>query len=451
MSRTPKAAPDERRNEFGRRRSSHTITISRGGSSRSFTIEPWIGLLAGSIAVLLGFAYLGATAYLMYRDDIIGGTIARHARLQHAYEDRLAALRAQIDRVNSRQLIDQQALEARVADLMRRQDSLKDHNQRIAQLMERAGSLAPARTAKSNAAPAAVATPGLAPLGYAPTSPATAPFPSPPADVTGSVTRPRPLEAPPVGGLRPMTRLDAKAAVASVGAVDAELARLMSDQLVSLDRVVRNAETSLGRIERVATRLGLALPPARAAVASSEPLPAATGGPLVPLPAGALAASLTRAELALGRLDAARSALRRVPLAVPVPGDPAVTSGFGARRDPFLGIDAMHTGIDYRGDVGDPALATAAGTVIGAGREGGYGLMVEIDHGGGITTRYAHLSRIDVEVGDRVELGETIGGIGSTGRSTGPHLHYETRLRGEAQNPMLYLEAGRQLREPVGN
>ncbi|MBL8573982.1 MAG: peptidoglycan DD-metalloendopeptidase family protein [Hyphomicrobiaceae bacterium] len=435
MSRTPKAPAGERRTEFGRRNTGHTITISRGESSRSFTIQPWIGLLAGIIAVFLGFAYLGATAYLMYRDDIIGGTIARHARLQHAYEDRLASLRAQIDRVNSRQLIDQQALETRVAELIRRQDSLKDHNQRIAQLMDRAAGLGtPAKPAgKAGAIPAAT------PLGYAP---------SVPADVTGSV-RPKPLEAPPVGGLRPMTRLDAKTAVASVGAVDAELGRIVSEQLVSLDRVVRTAETNLGRFERVATRLGIALPAPKEAAA--RPLPAATGGPLVPLGSGELAAALTRAEQALVRLDGARSVLKRVPLAVPVPGSPTVTSGFGARRDPFLGIDAMHTGVDYRGDTGDPVLATAAGTVINADREGGYGLMVEIDHGNGITTRYGHLSRIDVEVGDKVELGDTIGGIGSTGRSTGPHLHYETRVRGEAQNPVIYLDAGRQLRELTAN
>jgi murein DD-endopeptidase MepM/ murein hydrolase activator NlpD len=110
--------------------------------------------------------------------------------------------------------------------------------------------------------------------------------------------------------------------------------------------------------------------------------------------------------------------------------------------DPFNGRAAIHTGIDLRGETGDPVHVTAAGKVTIAGREGGYGNMVEVDHGNGLATRYGHLSRIDVKIGQMVRIGETIGRIGSTGRSTGPHLHYETRVRGEAVDPQKYLRAG---------
>ena len=131
-----------------------------------------------------------------------------------------------------------------------------------------------------------------------------------------------------------------------------------------------------------------------------------------------------------------------VPVRKPVIGEVDMSSPFGMRMDPFMGRPAIHTGIDLRGDIGEPARATATGKVTIAGREGGYGNMVEINHGNGLATRYGHLSKIDVKVGQLVRIGEVIGQIGSTGRSTGPHLHYETRINGEAVDPQKFLRAG---------
>jgi murein DD-endopeptidase MepM/ murein hydrolase activator NlpD len=128
-----------------------------------------------------------------------------------------------------------------------------------------------------------------------------------------------------------------------------------------------------------------------------------------------------------------------------VSGDIDISSGFGVRMDPFLHLAAMHTGIDFRGNAGDPVHATAAGTVTTAGWSGGYGKMVEIDHGNGLSTRYGHLSQIEVDVGDKVRLGQIVGRLGSTGRSTGPHVHYETRIDGEAVDPQKFLNAGAKL------
>jgi murein DD-endopeptidase MepM/ murein hydrolase activator NlpD len=115
------------------------------------------------------------------------------------------------------------------------------------------------------------------------------------------------------------------------------------------------------------------------------------------------------------------------------------------RADPFTRSPAMHTGLDLHGETGDPVRATANGTVTVAGWSGGYGKVVEIDHGNGFSTRYGHLSTIGVQVDQSVTSGQTIGKVGSTGRSTGPHLHYETRVSGEAVDPQKFMRAGQKL------
>jgi murein DD-endopeptidase MepM/ murein hydrolase activator NlpD len=124
-----------------------------------------------------------------------------------------------------------------------------------------------------------------------------------------------------------------------------------------------------------------------------------------------------------------------------------MSSPFGLRRDPFTRGRAMHTGIDFRGTRGQGILATGPGRVSFAGWKGGYGRVIEVDHGAGVVTRYAHLSGIDVTVGQEVDRGDRIGRMGSTGRSTSTHLHYEVRINGRAVNPRPLLEADRDVLE----
>jgi murein DD-endopeptidase MepM/ murein hydrolase activator NlpD len=175
----------------------------------------------------------------------------------------------------------------------------------------------------------------------------------------------------------------------------------------------------------------------------------ASGGPFVPVklpPDGSgFERQLTRLSIARAQAERLTHALVSVPVRKPVTGELDQSSGFGVRIDPFVHAAAMHTGIDFRGDTGDSIHATAAGTVTVAGWSGGYGKMVEIDHGNGLATRYGHLSEIDVTVGQKIHIGQTVGRLGSTGRSTGPHLHYETRVDGEAVNPEKFLHAGDKL------
>lgn len=131
-----------------------------------------------------------------------------------------------------------------------------------------------------------------------------------------------------------------------------------------------------------------------------------------------------------------------VPSDKPVKMDVSFTSGFGVRSDPFHAGAAMHPGIDLAGSYGTPIYATADGTVLRAGwNSGGYGNLVEIDHGRGITTRYGHMSAILVHAGDHITRGQQIGRMGSTGRSTGNHLHYEVRIDGRAVNPIPFMKS----------
>lgn len=163
---------------------------------------------------------------------------------------------------------------------------------------------------------------------------------------------------------------------------------------------------------------------------------AAQGGPFVP----------ETAQPGRESWDRLQRALMVLPLAAPL-AEYQVTSGYGRRRDPFHHRRALHTGVDLRAAVRAPVMATAPGRVVFAGRKGGYGRMVEIDHGLGVRTRYAHLARITVRAGQSVVLGGRVGLLGSTGRSTGPHLHYEVLVDGKPRNPQPFLKAGVRLND----
>ena len=143
----------------------------------------------------------------------------------------------------------------------------------------------------------------------------------------------------------------------------------------------------------------------------------------------------------MDRLNLYRIAAEAAPFATPVKSGYRFTSGFGYRRDPKTGGRRLHKGVDFAGPVGTPLYATADGVVTHAGWSSGYGRLVKIQHQFGIETRYAHMSRLNVKVGQRVSRGERIGDMGASGRVTGPHLHYEVRVGGKAVNPMIYIKA----------
>jgi len=144
--------------------------------------------------------------------------------------------------------------------------------------------------------------------------------------------------------------------------------------------------------------------------------------------------------------DALDRAAKDLPFARPTP-DREESSSYGVRIDPFTRRPAFHSGLDFPGGRLSPIAATGPGVVSFVGQRSGYGNTVEIDHGGGLKTRYGHLATVAVHVGEHVAVGQRVGGMGSTGRSTGTHLHYEVWLNGRPMNPERYLKAGTYVRE----
>jgi murein DD-endopeptidase MepM/ murein hydrolase activator NlpD len=172
------------------------------------------------------------------------------------------------------------------------------------------------------------------------------------------------------------------------------------------------------------------------------------GGPLTPISFSTMGSAPshdeTRANRLIDQLDQLnlyRVAAQKAPFAVPVRDAYRFTSGYGFRRDPKTGGRRMHGGVDFAGPVGTPIHATADGVVIHSGWESGYGRLIKIQHAFGIETRFAHLSRISVNVGQRVSRGDRIGDMGASGRVTGPHLHYEVRVGRDTVNPMIFIKA----------
>lgn len=222
-----------------------------------------------------------------------------------------------------------------------------------------------------------------------------------------------------------------------------ELVRASQERLI--DAADDFAKTRADRL-RLAFRLAGLTPTAYV------PKGGSLGGPLIEAKdPRALAAVLdveesfaARVQHAATNLSEARAldqAIDRLPLSRPT-NNTGTSSGYGVRFDPFTRRPAYHSGLDFVGGFGVPIYSTAPGTVSFTGVRSGYGNTIEIDHGSGFKTRYAHLQAIGVRPGQRVAVGQRIGGMGSTGRSTGPHLHYEVWVNGRAQNPARFVKAG---------
>lgn len=218
------------------------------------------------------------------------------------------------------------------------------------------------------------------------------------------------------------------------------LAEIEARQLAFVENMTRFADWRARKAEEALRKLNL--DPRAMERAARADAREAVGGPLELLATsadGSLDPRFERLGLSLARMSALETALDGVPRVVPA-AVTRITSNFGYRRDPFNRGAAMHNGIDFKGPYGSAIYAAATGEVTFAGWKGGYGRTVEITHANGIMTRYAHLSRVGVTVGQSIEAGGTLGGLGSSGRSTGPHLHFEVRINGRAVNPRPFLE-----------
>jgi len=385
----------------------------------------WI--CVGSLVVMAIWTATTAT-YFAFKDDVLTRLIARQAEMQFAYEDRIAELRALVDRTTSRQLLDQELFEQKLGDILKRQSTLESRAGALSALPEAGlvtGAIHPTAAGATKVAEWRAGPPPITD---------TALFAAPPEREARLESRAFALASDTDQGA------DAPAMGSIVRQLQASLDHVEQRQLLALGAVHERIELRTRRMQGLLSDLGLD---------AGQIAAGGTGGPFI---AAKPRASASEFERQLYRIKSDRAQMTRlqgklkvVPYRKPVFGALSLSSGFGYRTDPFLGRPALHSGLDFRGDTGDPVRATAAGIVENAGWSGGYGRMIEIDHGNGLSTRYGHLSQIDVKVGERIQAGQVIGEIGSTGRSTGPHLHYETRIKGNAVNPQKFLRAGLKL------
>lgn len=425
----PQAA-DRYRSQSSARR---IVIISRD-NTRTYTFSPLV-LFSGLtlfLAVALGF--LAATTYLVFRDDLFDLVRERNADMQQAYEDRIARLRSEIDRISSRQILDSVAMDEKVEKIMSAQQGIADRQRAVGELIDKARSIGlidghnAAVTAEKHAAlDSTDVTGSINAYADAGTSMIDRQF--------DALTSTAPKADAPKADLRTKDgKPDFKAISSHLAAVDTEQAK-------AVEAIADAANSRVNAAVEVIADAGLRVNVPEAAADSQD----AVGGPYIPIGgAQALSAAMQEADLAFSRIELVKAEAARLPLVRPMPGGD-MTSNFGSRRDPFLGSLAFHAGIDFRSPTGTDIRPTAPGVVTVAGWSGGYGNMVEVDHGNGVTTRYGHMSRIIARVGDHVTRDTVIGEVGSTGRSTGPHLHYETRINGVPLNPVNYINAGNRL------
>jgi murein DD-endopeptidase MepM/ murein hydrolase activator NlpD len=439
---------------------------AHGDAIRTVAVRP---LVLWSLAVFGALTLVWAgltTVYLVFHDDMLAALAAREAQQQYAYEDRIADARAELDRVAGRQLLDQSSFEGKLHELLSRQARLEQRGAIVAALADQTTRSLPAATPPARAGTVAGAKPtgsALSAIGAASPlvpadsviGPAAAFAPVAPIAASGP-QKPRPIdEARPPAPVGPQAGADRGVGADLIAAADNSdlgAAARLSLISVSLDRMERRQAAAVGEIAADA-RAGaakLSAVVARAGLAADTLVaPAAkggVGGPFIPLSVDPGAAAFDKALASAAREVAQADRLTRLlpilPVRAPLIGEASVSSPFGYRTDPFLGRPELHPGVDLVQDYGSDIRATAGGRVTHAGPMGGYGDMVEVDHGNGLVTRYGHMSEVLVAEGQEVTAGAVLGHLGSTGRSTGPHLHYEVRVDGEPVDPERFLAAG---------
>ncbi|MEM9677944.1 MAG: M23 family metallopeptidase [Pseudomonadota bacterium] len=370
---------------------------------------------------------LASSVFFMLRDDLVNTTLARHAQMQNAYEDRISALRTKVDLVTSRQLLDQRKVEARVEELLTKQRELKRRSLSVTRAYTRTGSapsssVAPATSKVLKLKPGVDSSTGLRLGSLSQTWKDV--------DATDETTTAS------VSLFAPTQTNGRRVGNSTFDRLEQSLKAAEEQQLVALNRLRDKTLNTNRQLRRILKQQGVKLPTNGTSI----------GGPLIELKGGSQFVATEEAlNAALHDLNVVRSAALSLPHGSPSPGA-RISSRFGSRRDPFTGRSAVHSGLDFSAPRGTPIVATAGGRVTKAGRLGGYGKLVELDHGGGITTRFAHLSRINVKLGQKVARGQLVGRVGSTGRSTGPHLHYEVRRKGRALDPLTFVRLERKLR-----
>jgi murein DD-endopeptidase MepM/ murein hydrolase activator NlpD len=361
-------------------------------------------------------------ALLMSPD--IGRLVSGQADLlTSAYEDRIAELRVEVDKLHSRRYAQDGDINVPLQELQQQQEVLLEQQQLVKQLAQKAGEL------------------GIT----------TASLPKEDSqDGTGGVVKAS-VGAPAPSTADTGTDIPADADSDSLAKVGENMTRMMGESRLALAGLTSTATTSTDAIVRQLRTVGIQpkLPE------GEDDAEDGMGGPLLPPVDGvdddnSLVDEANATYLALARLKAAKGAVDTAPVHEPLVSFSRISSGFGNRTDPFTNGRAFHPGIDFAAPMGTTVLAAGAGTVSFVGQINGYGNVVEVTHESGIITRYGHLSAFLVKEGDTVDTGTPIARVGSTGRSTGPHLHFEIRRKDAAVDPAPFLSAGRRIESILG-
>ncbi len=400
-------------------------------AGKQVRIGPVVFWIVVGTVTLLGLWSAATATYFAFRDDVLTRLIARQAEMQYAYEDRISDLRAKVDRATGRQLLDQEQFDQKLDQILKRQAALESRAATLGSIPDITGTIRPQARSSAPETTPTNATPKPSPISD------TVIFRAPPDREARLESR-----TPLMPNAQPSQFAKLNGVENVLTKLQRSLDQVEARQIAMLNTAEEGMESRLRRMRGVITDLGLDMAQLEAAAPKGPPM----GGPFVPVKlnaeSGPFERQLYRINITRAQVERLNRTLSLVPYRKPVVGEVEFTSGFGVRSDPFLGRPAMHTGLDFRAQTGDPVRVTANGKVVSAGWAGGYGRMVEVDHGNGLSTRYGHLSEINVHIGQQVRIGEVIGEVGSTGRSTGPHLHYETRIDGEAVDPQKFLRAG---------
>lgn len=356
------------------------------------------GLFLATFAVLLATNAATAVGFLL-APDIARLTSGQAEMIIGAYEDRIDQLRLEVDRLSSRQFAQAGNINLQLQELAQQQELLSEQHQYVRQLAARAEEM------------------GLRTAALTDTAPPVAPL------VTGSI-----------GGQD-----------GDIATTSAAVASMMDETRLALAAISEAAERSTDSILDELDAIGIrpALKPATA-----------VGGPLLPARSGEVSAGLiddaNAVAEALARFKAARGALAAAPVHRPIGSGARTSSGYGNRTDPFTRGKAFHSGLDFAAPTGTTVTSAGDGTVSFVGVRSGYGKVVEVRHADGLVTRYAHLSGFIAREGQNVRTGTPIARVGSTGRSTGPHLHFEVRRADKPLDPARFLAAGRKLAKIAG-
>ena len=455
------------------------VYIRSDGRVQFFTFGPTLqATCAGLSLIFLGWVAF-STVNVIFKDRIIAAKDHRYQQMQSAYENRVADLQLSYDEVNGALVSAEDKFKANADELEAKQNTIMhflDRKQQVDATLMNYGTTAPTNSAARPDNAAASDSIGAVP----PTSTGTdlddsdggsseltvSPQPAKPQPRTGKPTRAsfldlggavgriagalfgihrEPAEIPQATYARhPVLKLLAAQTnrVRKLGQVETALMARTQNQVVEGVKEIRSVLRHTGiNPDQFAQRIQAA---------------EGVGGPDIPLDAvhiegisdTAFQQAYLSAYAVLDQMNQLLTGMRHVPLVTPVSGGSFErTSGFGARVDPFSGRLSFHPGVDFAGPWGATVYSTAPGTVVWSGPRGTYGKMIEIDHGFGIHTRYAHLSSILVQVGAKVSKGAPVGKLGSTGRSTGPHVHYEVWYDDVVRNPRNFFEAGRHVFE----